>query len=90
MISRPGARVAIAHPIMVLLGFFVIVGIIWIGLYYGGILPIYNSIVGTFGGAIFDSTVSTFVLTVCAFWVLILTLGGLYWLWQQSQKPEGY
>lgn len=83
-------RRAIAHPIMVLLGMFVIVGIVWIGLYYGGILPIYNSITADYGASIFDANTIAFVLTICAFWVFILTLTGLWWLWQRSQKPEGY
>lgn len=75
---------------MVIGGIIIIVGIVWIGLYYGGILPIYNSIVGSYGASIFDATDITFVLTFCAFWLFMCTLAALWWLWQRSQKRDYY
>ena len=73
---------------MVLLGMFIVVGVVWIGLYDGGILPTFNSISATYGTGIYDPNTLTFVLTVCAFWVFILTVGGIWWLWQRSQKRD--
>lgn len=82
-------RRAIGYPLVVLAVIIVAVGIVWIGLYYGGILPVYNSITGAYGTGIFDSGTVTFVLTFCAFWLFICTIASLWWLWQRSQK-RGY
>lgn len=65
-----------------------VIGIVWGVLYYGGIIPVYNSIVNQYGSGIFDNNVITFVLWFCAAWVIILLLAGLIWLWNQSNKRD--
>ncbi|MDA4119261.1 MAG: hypothetical protein OK436_01615 [Thaumarchaeota archaeon] len=83
-------RRGIGAALVTILGMIVIVGIVWIGSYYGAILPISNTLSVQFGAGIYDSNILAFVLTVCAFWVLILTFGAIWWLWQQSQKRSPY
>ena len=83
-------RHGIVYPLVVFLACIVAVGILWIGLYYGGILPIYNTVVATYGSGAFSTTDVDFILAVCAFWLFFCTILGLVWLWQRAQKPEGY
>ncbi len=82
-------RKAIAYNLVVVAAIIFVIGIIWIGLYYGGILPVYNSITGTYGAGIFDSSTITFVLAFCAWWMFMCTVAVIWWLWQRSQK-RGY
>ena len=78
----------VATAIIKVAGAIIVVGLPWIALYYGGILPIYNFETATYGSNIFDSTTITFILAVCAFWTFILTLAFIFYMFQQSQKPE--
>ena len=65
-----------------------VVGIVWIVLYWGGILPTYNLVTATFGTGVYDATDLAFVLAVASSWLFICTLAMLYWLWQRSQKRD--
>lgn len=65
-----------------------VLGIVWIVLYYGGILPTYNLVSAQFGTGVYNSVDLTFVLDFAAAWLFICTLAMLYWLWQQSQKRD--
>jgi cbb3-type cytochrome oxidase subunit 3 len=82
MKSRPAIATALALMAMTIF----VVGIVWIVLYYGGILGVYNSVIAQFGTGVFDSTDLTFVMAFAGFWLFICTMAMLYWLWQRSQK----
>lgn len=63
------------------------IGVVWTVLYYGGILPTITSLSGTY---YFDPTTLTFVETIAAFWMFILTIAMVYWWWQQSVQRDPY
>ena len=70
-------------------GFCVIfaLGIVWAVLYYGGIQPIQATLTSSY---YFDPTTLSFVDTVAAFWMAILTIALVYWWWVESNKRDPY
>ena len=62
-------------------------GVVWAVLYYGGILPTITTLTSTY---YFDPTTLTFVETLAAFWMILLTIALVYWWWVQSNIRDPY
>lgn len=78
-------RRGIGWAVMVFLGFTIILGLVWAVLYYGSVTSMFNNLPTQYPGA-YDSNTLTFVEDFAELWTVILTMGGIYWLWLQSQK----
>lgn len=83
---KPRKRRGITYEMGLMAGWFFLLGVMWVVLYWGLLLPTESFMVGLYGSGVYYTPVFDFVLAFILFWPFILSVGGTLWLIQRSNK----
>lgn len=81
-------RAGLLYPLVLLVAIIFMFGLTWAVLYWGGMLPLQNYIIGLYGTSIFPTAQYDFMVEIGVFWGFIATLAVLLWLWNQSNRRD--